>query len=172
VTGERVVFRSTAAETDGRLLGMDYFAPAHHVIAPVHVHPLQEERSEVLAGRLRGHIGGEKRIVGPGEVAVVPAGVRHAWRSDADEELHALVEFRPALATEGILEVFFALARTGRTNSKGMPPPLQMAVLLDDHLDETCMPVIPFGVQRALVAALAAIGRRRGYRSSYPELVA
>jgi hypothetical protein len=58
VTGERVVFRKTSADTDGALLSMDYYAPAGHVIAPAHVHPRQEERSEVLAGRLGGSIGG------------------------------------------------------------------------------------------------------------------
>ena len=34
VTGERVVFRTTAAESDGALLAMDYCAPAGYVIAP------------------------------------------------------------------------------------------------------------------------------------------
>jgi quercetin dioxygenase-like cupin family protein len=76
VTGERVVFRSTAADSGGELRSMDFFAPAHYAIAPTHVHPRQEERSEVLAGRLRGHIGGDKWTVKAGEVAVVPPGVR------------------------------------------------------------------------------------------------
>ena len=171
VTGERVVFRSTAADSGGELLSMDYYAPAGYVIAPTHVHPRQEERSEVIAGRLRGHIRGDKRTVEVGDVAVVPAGVRHAWRSAGDDELHMLVDFRPALATETVLEVLFGLARAGRTNKRGMPAPLQMAVLLRDHLDETCAPVLPMVAQRALVGGLAAIGRRRGYRSEYPELL-
>ncbi|HYM57793.1 MAG TPA: cupin domain-containing protein [Solirubrobacteraceae bacterium] len=171
VTGERVVFRSTAADSGGALLSMDYFAPAHHVIAPTHVHPRQEERSEVLAGRLHGHIGGDKRTVEVGEVAVVAPAVHHAWRSAGDGELHMLVDFRPALATETVLEVLWGLARAGRTNKRGMPSPLQMAVLMRDHLDETCAPVIPMVAQRALVGGMAAIGRRRGYRSVYPELL-
>lgn len=32
-------------------------------------------------------------------------------------------------------------------------------------------PVLPMVAQRALVGGLAAIGRRRGYRSEYPELL-
>jgi Cupin domain len=118
----------------------------------------------VFAGTLRGHVGGQRRTVAPGEVAVVPPGVRHAWRNVSREELHILVEFRPALATEELLEAMFALARAGRTNRRGMPAPLQMAVLLHDHLEETCAPAIPLAVQRAIVGGLAAIGRRRGYR--------
>ena len=164
VTGERVVFRTTSAESDGALLAMDYYAPAGYVIAPTHVHPRQEERSEVSTGTLRGHVGGEKRTVAPGEAAVVPPGVRHAWRNVAQEELAMLVEFRPALQTERLLEAFFALARAGRTNRRGMPAPLQIAVLLEDHLEETCAPAVPIAIQRAVVGSLAAVGRRRGYR--------
>jgi len=164
VTGERVVFRATAADTDGQLLSMEYHAPAQHLIGPLHIHPRQEERSEVVAGMMRGRVGGQKRTVGPGEVAVVAPGVRHTWRSDGDQELHAVVEFRPALSTETVLEVLFALARAGRTNRRGMPAALQMAVLMNDHLDEMAAPVLPLAVQRASLNALAAIGRRRGYR--------
>ena len=165
VTGERVVFRATAGDTGGQLLSMDYRAPAEYLIAPLHIHPRQEERSEVLAGRMRGRVGGQKRTVGPGEVAVVAPGVRHTWRSDGDGELHAVIEFRPALGTETVLEAMFALAGAGKTNRRGMPAPLQMAVLMNDHLDEMAAPVVPQAVQRAIVGRLAAIGRRRGYRS-------
>ncbi len=165
-TRERVVFRTTSAESDGALLAMDYYAPAGYVIAPTHVHPRQEERSEVLTGTLRGHVGGQKRTVAPGEEAVVPPGVRHAWRNVARDELHMLVEFRPALQTERLLEALFGLAQTGRTNRRGMPAPLQMAVLMHDHLEETCAPAIPIAIQRAIVGSLAAIGRRRGYGSA------
>ena len=165
VTGEWVVFRATAAETDGQLLSVDYHAPMRHLIGPPHIHPRQEERSQVVAGMMRGRVGNQKRTVRPGEVAIVPPGVRHTWRSDGQEELHAVVEFRPALGTETVLEVLYALARAGRTNRRGMPAALQMAVLMKDRLDETAAPVIPLALQRAMLDAAAAIGRRRGYRS-------
>ncbi len=171
VTGERVVFRVTAADTDGQLLSMDYHVPARYLIAPLHIHPRQEERSEVVAGMMRGRVGGQRRTVGPGEVAVVAPGVRHTWRSDGGEELHAVVEFRPALSTETVLEVLFMLAQAGRTNRRGMPPALQMAVLMSGHLDEMAAPVVPLAVQRAIVDPLAAIGRRRGYRSGPQALL-
>jgi quercetin dioxygenase-like cupin family protein len=170
VTGERVVFRATAAETGGRLLSMVYHAPAQCRIGPPHIHPRQEERSEVLAGTMRGRVGGADRTVRPGDVAIVAPGVRHMWRSEGDEELHAIVEFRPALGTEAMLEALFALARAGECNQRGMPPALQMAVLMSGHLDEMCAPVIPQAVQTAIVEALAAVGRRRGYGAGHPEL--
>jgi quercetin dioxygenase-like cupin family protein len=171
VTGERVVFRATAADTQGRLLSMVYHAPAQYFIGPPHIHPRQEERSEVVAGTMRGRVGGADRRLRPGDVAVVAPGVRHMWRSDGEEELHAIVEFRPALGTETVLEVLFALARAGKCNQRGMPAPLQMAVLMKGHLDEMCAPGIPRAVQAAIVDALAAVGRRRGYRAEQPELL-
>jgi hypothetical protein len=98
--------------------------------------------------------------VAPGEVAVVPPGVPHAWRSVGDDELHLLLEFRPALRTERLFEALYGLARSGRTNPRGMPNPLQLSVLMRDHLEETCAPIIPIRVQPAIIGALAAIGRR------------
>jgi hypothetical protein len=56
------------------------------------------------------------------------------------------------------------LAQAGRTNRRGIPPALQMAVLVSGHLDEMAAPVVPLVVQRAMLNALAAIGGRRGYR--------
>jgi quercetin dioxygenase-like cupin family protein len=164
VTGERVRFRATAAETEGTLLSMEYFAPAHHVIAPPHVHPRQEERTEVLAGTLSGRVGGRKRTVKAGEFVTVPAGTMHGFRNVAAVELHAVVEFRPALRTETVFETFVALARAGRTNARGMPSLLHTVVLTHEYLDEVGLPLLPLSLQRALLGPLAAIGRRRGYQ--------
>lgn len=166
VTGERVIFRATTAETGGALLGMDYFAPPHHVIAPPHVHPRQEERTEVLAGTLSGRVGGRKRTLQAGESVTVPAGTMHGFRNAAAVELHTVVEFRPALRTEIVFETFVALARAGKTNARGMPSLLHTAVLTHEYLDEVGLPLLPLGLQRALLGPLAAIGRRRGYQPS------
>jgi mannose-6-phosphate isomerase-like protein (cupin superfamily) len=166
VTGEQVVFRVTTADSAGALLSFDYVVPGHYVIAPPHVHRRQEERTEIRAGRLSGRVGWRTRTAGPGEVVTVPAGVVHAWRNAAAEPLHAIVEFRPALRTETMLEQLFALARAGKTNSRGLPPPLHMAVLAYEYCDEGGLPLIPRAVQRTLFAGPAALGRRRGYGTS------
>ncbi len=56
VTREKVVFRKTAADTGGELCLADvYFQPGAFVAAE-HIHPLQEERFEVIAGTLRGRV--------------------------------------------------------------------------------------------------------------------
>ncbi len=68
VSGERIVFRKTAADTGGPLLAFDLFlAPDGHVPG-LHVHPAQEERFEVVRGTLpastyRSRLAAEREVV-------------------------------------------------------------------------------------------------------------
>src|SRR4051812_14096330 len=56
-SGERIVIRTSGAETGGRLLAFDlYLPPGAHVPAR-HVHPHQVESFTVLEGRMRFTIG-------------------------------------------------------------------------------------------------------------------
>ncbi len=52
VSGGRIVFRKTAADTGSALLAFEFFlAPDGH-IPGLHVHPAQEERFKVVRGTL------------------------------------------------------------------------------------------------------------------------
>jgi quercetin dioxygenase-like cupin family protein len=130
ITGERIVFLQTAADTAGRLLEMDDFwtRPGHRTLE--HIHPEMQERWEVIAGRVCFRIDGVERIAGPGEVVIAPAGVPHmAWTLD-DAPVHLRIQMRPALRWERFVERLFALARDGHTNERGMPDPTLMVELL------------------------------------------
>ena len=130
ITGERVVFLRTAADTDGRLLEMDDFwtRPEHRTAE--HIHPEMQERWEVIAGRVCFRIDGVERIAGPGDVVTAPAGVPHmAWNSD-DSPVHLRIQMRPALRWERFVERLFALARDGHTDERGMADPTLMIELL------------------------------------------
>ena len=98
-TGERLIFRKTAKETDGELLQFDWIGKAGWKAGPLHVHPYQEERFEVISGTLGSHVAGVEHIHEAGEVVVAPAGSVHTvWNAGGEEEeVHSLVEFRPAL---------------------------------------------------------------------------
>ncbi len=52
VTGETLVFRKTAADTNGEAVVVEAFVEPDGAVAAAHVHPAQEERFEVLAGEL------------------------------------------------------------------------------------------------------------------------
>ena len=71
---------------------------------PDHVHPRQEERFEVLSGKLGLRVEGVERVLSEGEAITAPAGSAHAaWNASSDDEVHVLVDFRPALRTERAL---------------------------------------------------------------------
>ena len=121
VTGLRTVFRKTAEETSGGLLQVDWIGESSWTTGPDHVHPRQEERFEVLSGRLGLRADGIERVHGVGDVIVVSAGSPHAAWNAGDDEVHVLVDFRPALRTETAFETLAGLARDGKSNRAGPP---------------------------------------------------
>jgi quercetin dioxygenase-like cupin family protein len=166
-TGERMIFRKTAKETNGELLQLDWIGKAGWKAGPLHIHPYQEERFEVMSGTLGSHVAGVERIHEAGEVVVAPAGSVHTvWNAGGEEEeVHSLVEFRPALRQETVLETVTGLAREGKTNKAGVPKnPLRLALIAHDYEDEIYLAQPPLFVQRVIFG----VGRLLGYRAEYP----
>ncbi len=165
LTGLRTIFRKTAQETNGELLQVDWIGDPGWIAGEKHVHPHQEERFTVLAGRLGAHVNGVEHVYEAGEVVVAPAGSVHTVWNAGDEHVHALVEFRPALRSETVLELLAALANQGKANAKGGPSnPFELAMLLREYEPELYVAVPPLVVQRVLFGILAPIGRWLGYR--------
>ena len=119
VTGLRTMFRKTAEETSGELLQVDWIGEPSWTTGPDHVHPRQEERFEVLSGRLGLRADGIERVHGVGDVIVVSAGSPHAAWNAGDDEVHVLVDFRPALRTERAFETLAGLARVAEGSDAG-----------------------------------------------------
>jgi quercetin dioxygenase-like cupin family protein len=172
VTGERIVFRKTSSETNGEAVVVEVFVQPGGAVAAAHVHPFQEERFQVLRGSVGYRLGRRKSVAGPGERFTVPAGTTHRFWNAGDEEAHFVCEVRPALRFEELLETMFALATDGKTNRKGMPNPLRLAVIARHHFDDVRLPFPPAWLQRAGLALGAPLGRLVGYEPSYaPEAV-
>lgn len=169
VTGERIVWRQVSRDTDGSLLAGDMYARPGAKPAAAHVHPHQEERFSVVRGTVSLLIDGTETLLQAGEHGVVPAGRPHTWSSVGDEEAQISVEIAPALRTEMFFETFFGLASDGKTNRRGLPNPLHLAVLMREYEAELRLARPPAAVQRALFTPLAALGRSLGYRGWYPE---
>ncbi|TMK69759.1 MAG: cupin domain-containing protein [Actinobacteria bacterium] len=121
ITGERIVFRRTAADTDGELLELDDFwvRPDHQV--PEHLHPEMEERWEVIEGAARFHIGGSEVSAAPGDVVVAPPGTAHSTANAAGGPTHVRIQMRPALRWEEFVVRLFQAARDGQTDERGVP---------------------------------------------------
>ncbi len=61
----------------------------------------------------------------------------------------------------------FGLAADGKTNRKGMPKPLRLAVIAHAHFDTVQLPFPRALVQRLGLALGAPIGRLLGYGATY-----
>jgi quercetin dioxygenase-like cupin family protein len=167
VTGERLVFRKTSHETGGQAVVIETFVQPNGFVAAAHVHPSQEERFEVLRGSVGFKIGRKKIVAGPGRRITVPAGTPHKFWNAGDDEAHFVCEVRPALQFESLIETMFGLAADGRTNRKGMPNPLRLAVIANAHFDTVRLPFPPAILQRIALAAGAPLGQLLGYGATY-----
>ena len=161
VTGERFTFTHTASTTDGELLAFDFALRPGGAVPIPHVHPIQTERFEVVAGRMRFRVGLRTVIAGPGDVVEVAPGVAHSFANAGDEEARLRVEVRPALAMEEMFAEVVAMAEAGRMNRRGLPRNLlDLAVLARRYDQEAHAPLMSVGVQRALLAPLVKLAGR------------
>lgn len=155
VTGERFTFVHTAASTDGELLAFDFALRPGGAVPLPHVHPIQTERFEVTAGRMRFRVGLRTIVAGPGDVVEVAPGVMHSFANAGDEEARLRVEVRPALAMEEMFAEVVELARAGRMNRRGLPRNLrELARLARKYDQEAHAPLLGVRVQRFLLAPL------------------
>ena len=171
VTGERITFLATSTDTDGDAVVIETVVQPDGFVAAAHVHPSQSERFAVAAGQLGLKVGRKKMTLGPGEVAMVEAGTAHRFWNAGEEQVRFVCEVRPALQFESLLETMFALAADGKTNRKGMPNPLRLAVIARAHFDVVRLPFPPAVVQRAGLALGAPVGKVLGHRSTYARTV-
>jgi quercetin dioxygenase-like cupin family protein len=167
VTGERLVFRKTSRDTGGQAVVIETFVQPNGFVAAAHVHPSQEERFEVLRGSVGFKIGRKKIVAGPGRRITVPAGTPHKFWNAGDDEAHFVCEVRPAVQFESLIETMFGLAADGKTNRKGMPNPLRLAVIANAHFDTVRLPFPPAILQRIALAAGAPVGQLLGYGATY-----
>jgi hypothetical protein len=137
--------------------------------AAEHVHPRQEERFHIKRGEITLRIRGEERRYGVGEKVIIPAGTPHVWWNSGSENLRVILEFRPAGRFAEFITTFFALARAGLTNTRGLPKDLlQLVVTFGAYRNVIYGTQPPMAVQRMLFAVLVPIGRLFGYRPDVP----
>jgi len=172
VTGERIIFRKTASETNGALLQFDYFCKPHSkgTASLRHKHPKLEEQFVVAEGTMSYTLGDTKmKRLELGAKVVVARGEPHALWNEEDEELQVSTECRPAMSIEKFFETMYGLAKDGKTNKSGIPGLLQTAVIFRGFKDEVAAGTPATKLFAALSVVLAPIGRSRGYRAWYPE---
>lgn len=163
VTGEVLIFHETAAQSGGEFVRVETIVEPNGFVAAAHVHPFQTERFNMLDGTIEFRVGGETVQAAAGDELIVPPGTPHRFRNVGDEEARFLLDVRPALKFESLIETMFTLAAEGKTGRRGLPGPLRLAVIASEHFDTVRLPFPPAALQRAALAVGAPIGRALGY---------
>jgi quercetin dioxygenase-like cupin family protein len=121
VSGEKITFIQTAADTDGELLEIELELSAEGAVPGAHIHPEQEERFEVIEGTMAFRMGLKKIVAGPGEVVTVPAGKVHAFKNAGDDTAKVRVQVRPALQMEQLSRPRSRSLKTGARPARACP---------------------------------------------------
>jgi quercetin dioxygenase-like cupin family protein len=169
VTGEKAVIRVGTAETGGERLVVDLFVAPHGRVLGEHYHPSIRERFTVVRGQVGISLNGSRSIATIGESVDVPAKVVHDWWNAGEGEAHVMVAVEPAARFEAAVRNTFCLAQDGKTDARGMPNLLQLAVFALEFDDVMRFTRPPRFVQLIMFNALAPIARLMGYRGDNPE---
>jgi len=167
VSGERIEFLRTSADTDGELLEFELELSPDGRVPGAHVHPEQEERFHVLEGTMTFRLGLRTIVAEAGDSVIVPAGRVHKFSNRGDGRARARVQVVPALDMEELLCTTAELAHEGNVLRSGMPKPLHLALFVGRFRREVRAPFPPAWMVRALLSPLAALARRRGHADRY-----
>lgn len=167
VTGERLLFLETSAETGGERTVVECTVQPNGFVAAAHMHPYQTERFEVIAGRVAFRVGNRTFEALPGGEAVVEPGTAHKFWNPGDTVARFRCTVTPSLEFERLIETMYGLAADGKTNRKGMPSPLRLAVIANAHFDDVRLPFPPQWMQKAGLALGAPFGRMLGFGAAY-----
>jgi quercetin dioxygenase-like cupin family protein len=167
VTKERMTFLRTAAQTGGDHVLIELRSEQGGAVAAAHMHPAQTETFQIVGGTLGAKVGRMKLEARAGETMIVDPGTGHKWWNAGEDELVFRCEIRPAGQFEQLIETMFRLAADGKTNRKGMPNPLRLAVIAKHHFADVQLSFPPPALQRLGLALGSPIGRLLGYEPVY-----
>ena len=171
VQGDRVMVLEGSEDTNGERLVADLYVRPGGAVAGKHVHSYITERFEVRAGTVRFHLDGHDEIAEPGGRVEVPPGAVHDWWNVGEGEAHLIVDIRPAQRFELMIQNLYGLANDGRTDERGVPNLLPLALFAREFRREGEFIRPPRIIQRLLFGALAPLARARGYKAIDPAYV-
>jgi len=169
ITGERVTFLRTTAETGGEYVQAELAVAPGGFVSLAHIHPRQEERFTVKSGALTIIVDGKTSRLGPGESIRIAAGTPHEWRNADPVEMVAIVEFFPALSAEECFESAFGLAQDGKVDPvSGIMEQPWLALLLVTYRDFIAPVDPPQAILLEQLRPIADEAIRQGFNLPYP----
>lgn len=170
-TGQQISFIQTSDDTGGELLEMEsLFQPNSKEPVP-HYHPFQEEFFTVLEGELCVRINNGIKILTQGDILRIKKNQVHSMWNSSSNTTRINWKVMPALDTEYFLENGIGIANEKKTDEKGMPGLLQIALLANrfSHVYRVAKP--SYAIQKILFTLLTPFSYLAGYRSCYKRFV-
>jgi mannose-6-phosphate isomerase-like protein (cupin superfamily) len=100
-------FVATADSSEGEAVVLELDAPPGWTAGPLHEHPEQVERIEVLSGRLLARIEQDAGLCTRGEDLTLAPGTPHTVENPGPAPARLRVEFSPALRTDCLFEQLY-----------------------------------------------------------------
>lgn len=163
--GERLQIVQTGQETNGQVLSMEtvrepFEDPNFRLRREDgHVHPLQEERFEIIEGSARFLIDDREVVLQAGESAVVPRNTVHHWMALGGEPVRIKAEYRPALETGELFHRLYGPLERGEID-------VLQAMVIQSEYEGAVWPASPSPlVWKIMAKIIAPIGRLLGYKA-------
>ena len=121
IAGDLYVFLATAKDTNGAYSLWRAIVPPGGG-PPMHVHSREDERFDVLSGRMTVWLGDETIHAGAGDSVFVERGTVHGFRNESAEPCEMLVHLCP-----GGMEEMLMRAGTPTEDLDSAPPPMSQS---------------------------------------------
>jgi mannose-6-phosphate isomerase-like protein (cupin superfamily) len=167
VTGDSMVVLQSTQESGGNSFTAKFTLPPGSDGTPLHYHNNLLETFEVLSGALEMELGekGNIKVLRPGEVVYVPAGMYHSFRNSSEDEVVFVSNVQPAGEFEQFIRAMYGLAIDGKVSPSGMPKNLLHFALIIQKAD-LVLAGLPVFVQKVIIGSLAALARSLGMERS------
>jgi len=161
-TGETLALRRVVR--DGQVcLELKGTLPPRRQGPPLHVHYMEDEEGQIVAGTLSAELDGRQIRIGAGGTGRFPPGSAHRWWNDGDETLVFEGLAKPVVDLDLYLQAVFDVMNSGPA---GRPPLFYMAHVAWRHRHTQGIRVGPAWLQAILLPVIVrlgtALGRYRG----------
>lgn len=170
-TGQQITFIQTSDDTGGELLEMESLFQPNSTEPVPHYHPLQEEYFTILEGEISVRTNDVVRVLKQGDKLRLKKNQVHSMWNHSKNITRVNWKVMPASDTEYFLENGIGIANEKKTNEKGMPGILQVALMASrfSHVYRIAKP--SYTIQKIIFTLLAPFSYIAGYRSCYKEFV-
>jgi mannose-6-phosphate isomerase-like protein (cupin superfamily) len=169
--GQTFRFIQTAASTNGKMLEMESVYVPNTPEPILHYHPRQDEYFKILEGEVTVKFGTEAKMLHAGDELHIPAGTHHGIWNPTYKPARVNWKTMPALETEYFFETITGLVNDDKTDQKGKPHLLQMAMTINHFSDMFRLVKPPFIIQKIVFNILTPLAWAFGYRATYKKYI-